>query len=71
MKRTRKQDFIQVTKKDGIENGLTKREYFAVKAMQSVLNKSPAGLIPINVLMQDAVKIADALIEALNDPSLD
>lgn len=46
-------------------NGLTKREYFAVMAIQGLLANGRA-FITDNII--DAVKIADALIEELNKP---
>lgn len=52
------------------EEGLTKREYFAVMAMQGLLacpvsQLGPQGEIPSNAA-EAAVRYADALIEALN-----
>jgi len=45
--------------------GLTKREYFAAKALQGLL-ADPSTIISKNVA-QDAVKLADHLIQALNN----
>lgn len=44
--------------------GLTKREYFAAKALQSLLANSE-GLY--QTVARDAVKIADLLIKALDE----
>ena len=51
--------------------GLTKREYFAACALQGVIasdmkSNIPHGVPPEAVLSLMAVKIADALISALN-----
>jgi hypothetical protein len=45
--------------------GLTKREYFAAKALQGLL-ADPSTIISKNVA-QDAVKLADHLIQALSN----
>jgi len=45
--------------------GLTKREYFAAMALQGLL-ADPSTIISKNVA-QDAVKLADHLIQALNN----
>lgn len=42
-------------------DGLTKREYFAVRIMQALLTNPNHGLVTEN-----AVKLSDSLIEALN-----
>lgn len=46
------------------EEGLTKREYFAVMAMQGLLARPQVGMDDIPTA---AVRYADALIEALNE----
>lgn len=53
--------------------GLTKREYFAAAALQGLLANSyskpgtqPLSEAPIKVFGESAVRLADALIEALN-----
>lgn len=48
--------------------GLSKREYFAAIAMQGVLTNPPAQ-ITTNDIPKLAVKMADALIKALNTPT--
>jgi hypothetical protein len=45
--------------------GLTKREYFAVMAMQGMLNDNT---IRVSFLVEKAVSLADALIDELNKP---
>jgi hypothetical protein len=45
--------------------GLTKREYFAAKALQGLL-ADPSTIISKNVA-EDAVKLADHLIKALSN----
>jgi len=45
--------------------GLTKREYFAAKALQGLLALPPK--IISKTVAEDAVKLADHLIEALNN----
>jgi hypothetical protein len=49
---------------DGVEHGMTLRDYFAAKAMQGLLRDSNAndGLWHIQVLF--AYKVADAMMEA-------
>ncbi len=44
--------------------GLTKREYFAMHAMKCISDTK--GAIPNNQIAEEAVSLADALIEALN-----
>lgn len=47
--------------------GLTKREYFAAMAMPMLLrNKGPYG-VGNQLIAEEAVTIADALIKALNE----
>lgn len=61
---------LQVTVSDGVESathvifGLSKREYFAAKAMQAMIGKSAhrAGYVA-----DEAVAYADALIRRLTD----
>jgi hypothetical protein len=53
------------------EHGLTMRDYFAAKAMQSILSSDKyVGLIGVNRYEQrtaeDAYKMADAMMEARN-----
>lgn len=52
---------------NGCLRGLTKREYFAAMAMQGIVS-SPAMIDTINWewLSEESVKLADALITALN-----
>jgi hypothetical protein len=48
-------------------SGLTKREYFAVLAMQGLLTTAPLEILGIEIgVAALAVKQADALINALN-----
>jgi len=59
-----------------VEAGLSKREYFAAMAMQGILAGADTtnnngifvndGYIHYDTVALDAVKISDALIEALN-----
>jgi hypothetical protein len=64
------EDFVTITcNKDYITKGLTKREYFAVMAMQGLLSTQ---LIPYGLnldLSKKAIAYADALIEELNKPT--
>jgi hypothetical protein len=46
--------------------GLTKREYFAAKAMQGIIANKDGLDIKIERIVESAVDIADALIEELN-----
>jgi hypothetical protein len=58
----------------GVQDGLTKREYFAAKAMQGLLSnpewmKKHNGekyLMPTDIVVEVSVKIADKLIKGLN-----
>lgn len=50
----------------GLETGLTKREYFAAKAMQGILTMFSASGNDKEALSSMAVEMADALIIALN-----
>lgn len=48
--------------------GLTKRELFAAMALQGMQSENPTlGLRP-EILAEQAVEMADALIKALNKP---
>lgn len=49
----------------GYAKGLTKREAFAMAAMQGILSKNPVGAERV---AETAVEQADALIAALNKP---
>jgi hypothetical protein len=49
-----------------ISNGLTKREYFAVMAMQGIIANKDGLDIKIERIVESAVDTADALIEELN-----
>lgn len=49
-----------------ISTGLTKREYFAVMAMQSIIQNKDGLDIKIERIVESAVDTADALIEELN-----
>lgn len=49
-----------------MNNGLTKREYFAASALQGLL-VNHAGSVIYQALAVDSVLYADALIEALNE----
>ena len=49
-----------------INAGLTKREYFALMAMQSALANKSAHERTIEMITESAVKLADALIEELS-----
>jgi hypothetical protein len=48
----------------GVQDGLTKREYFAAMAMQGFISKY--GTVTPSFISNESVKYADALIEALN-----
>jgi len=50
----------------GVQDGLTKREYFAAMAMQAALNDEHIAKFPPAFIADLSVKQADALIEALN-----
>ncbi len=58
----------------GVQDGLTKREYFAAKAMQGLLSnpewmreyKGQKYLMQTDVVAEVAIKTADALIKGLN-----
>ena len=47
-----------------LEDGLTKREYFAGLAMQGILADGQTG--KLKLIAEDAVKVADALLEELS-----
>ena len=49
-----------------IDGGLTKREYFAAKAMQGIIANKDGLDIKIERIVESAVDTADALIEELN-----
>ena len=57
--------------------GLTKREYFAAMALQGLLTRVPnrpnnetdLGVIELKRISEESVIMADALINALNEPS--
>ena len=49
----------------GGDPGVTKREYFAAKALQGLLAKDDT--LNFELLSQEAVEAADALIDALNE----
>jgi hypothetical protein len=59
----------------GVQDGLTKREYFAAKAMQGLLSnpewmreyKGQKYLIETDIVAEVSVKIADKLIKGLNE----
>jgi hypothetical protein len=51
---------------DSPNTGLTKREYFAAKAMQGIIANKDGLDIKIERIVESAVDIADALIEELN-----
>lgn len=46
--------------------GLTKREYFAAKAMQALAANPETDFAEFSEVASDAVRMADALIKALN-----
>lgn len=48
--------------------GLTKREYFAAMAMQGILSSPKIDLTKGDKLMEVSIDVADALINALNQP---
>ena len=64
---------FEIEHKDGkvYAKGLTKREYFAAMAMQGYLANTNIGgnYLPIEHAI-DSVKLADALIKALNEIQL-
>ena len=49
-----------------VSPGLTKREYFAAMAMHSALSDAHISKFSPSFIADEAVKQADALIEALN-----
>jgi hypothetical protein len=49
-----------------INSGLTKREYFAVMAMQGIIANKDGLDIKIERIVESAVNTADALIEELS-----
>jgi hypothetical protein len=49
-----------------INAGLTKREYFALMAMQGIIYNKDGLDIKIERIVESAVNTADALIEELN-----
>jgi len=49
-----------------ISTGLTKREYFAVMVIQSIIQNKDGFDIKIERIVESAVDTADALIEELN-----
>jgi hypothetical protein len=59
----------------GVQDGLTKREYFTAKAMQGLLSnpewmreyKGQKYLIETDIVAEVSVKIADKLIKGLNE----
>ena len=51
----------------GVQDGLTKREYFAAMALKGLLARDSSSRNLIHA--KDAVEFADALIKALNEPS--
>jgi hypothetical protein len=53
----------------GLSLGLTKREHFAAMAMQGMLACRPGGYQKIDYqwFPSEAIKMADALIESLNE----
>lgn len=55
-----------------MSGGLTKREYFAAKAMQGLLAfADPGGTSHLNALVSESVEYADRLIEELNKEKKD
>jgi hypothetical protein len=50
----------------GWHSGLTKREYFAAKALQSLVTTVYQGDMPWEALPVEAVRFADLLIAELN-----
>ena len=54
-----------MTKPDDHAGGLTKREYFAVMAMQGIL-AGAREYTPFTNVAKDSVSMADALIDELN-----
>lgn len=69
MRKTRAHDPVQGGLEARQDAGLTKREYFAAMAMQGLdsIEKSHQ-MMSIQDIADYAVKQADALIEALNEP---
>lgn len=47
-------------------NGLTKREYFAVMALQGALANKSAHKRTIEMITESSVRLSDALIKELN-----
>lgn len=65
---TRANDLVHPVRKMDIINftSLTKREYFAVMAMQGIIANKDGLDIKIERIVESAVDTADALIEELN-----
>lgn len=53
-------------KNNELTDGLTKREYFALMVMQSIIQNKDGLDIKIERIVESAVDTADALIEELN-----
>jgi hypothetical protein len=58
--------FSIITEDYIINAGLTKREFFAVMAMQGIISNKDGLDIKIERIVESAVDTADALIEELN-----
>ena len=58
----------EVTREQG--EGMSLRDYFAAKAMQSIFNSLHLGIQPDDLLLacKDAYAIADAMLEARKEP---
>ena len=46
------------------EHGLTMRDYFAAKAMQSMNSREDYNDVPAEFIAQDAYELADAMMKA-------
>jgi hypothetical protein len=69
MKKDNNESAFPIFDKDGIsligEEGLTKREYFAIMALQGILAANEGTYYDSTI--KECIKYADALIEALNN----
>jgi len=63
--KTKPNDLVNVGSGDIEDGGLTKREYFAAKALHGMLSD---GDEPDSKTASNSVNVADLLIKALNKP---
>lgn len=58
--------FPQAIKEDIFEQGMDLRDYFAAKAMQSIVGNDPAEMIDSGYVAEKAYRYADAMMETRN-----